>query len=149
MARPSRANCNGMRVSGGTRPQARWEALALLNAVAQWHAVILEHTCGVHFVGDAQGVLQGMTALRARGPGVNVVAMEVALRLAPAGLLLAATHLWSECNVTADRLSRIAEGASLTAALAAARFEPPVAPTWRVVGQVAVAAPRRPRSERE
>ena len=91
----------------------------------------------------------GLTALRAKGPGVNVVAMEMALRLAPAGLILAATHLWSEQNVVAGQLSRMREGAPLPAALSAAGFVEPAAAKWRIVGHVAVAAPRRRRSERE
>ena len=88
-------------------------------------------------------------AVRAKGPGVNVVAMEMALRLAPAGLILMATHLWSEQNVIADQLSRMHEGAPLPPALSADSFEEPPQAVWRVVGHVAVAAPRRRRSERE
>ena len=81
------------------------------------------------------GVLQGLTALRARDPGVNLVAMAMALRVAPGGLVLSSTHLWPEQNVTADALSRLREGAVLPADLPQGHFAKPVDVEWRVVGR--------------
>ena len=125
--------------------QARWEALALTFSVAQWGHEVRSAAAPIHFVGDAQGVLQGITALRARDAGVNLVAMELALRLAPAGLELAATHLWSERNTMCDRLSRLAEGATVPTILAGTQSVELINPVWRILGALRVAPPRRRR----
>ena len=90
-------------------------------------------------------MLQGLAALRARGPGVNLVAMEMALRLAPAGLILSSTHLWPEQNAVADALSRQREGTGLPAGLPQTHAVEPVSAGWRILGAVAVAPPRRRR----
>ena len=61
-------------------------------------------------LGDAEGVLAGITALNARSPKINAVAREVALLLAPSGRHLRGVHVWSEGNSLADALSRLSSG---------------------------------------
>ena len=113
--------------------------------VARLQARDNKHLAPLRAAGDAQGVAQGLAALRARGPGVIRPAMEVAVRLAPAGLDLEASHIWSERNRLADRLSRLSEGAVLPSALAGTAAEQPVRPRWHIFGQIAVKPPRRSR----
>ena len=69
-------------------------------------------------VGDASGALASLVSLSARSPTLNLIAQEAALHLAPLGLELAGVHVWSEENVWADDLSRLAEGAAIPHALA-------------------------------
>ena len=112
--------------------------------MAHWRGVIAEHCCPVHFVGDALGVLHGLTSFRAADPGVNLIAMELALLFAPTGLDLSATHLWSEQNCLADALSRQHEDQpppmpALLAGVPASSRRP--AP-WRILGAIAVSRPK-------
>ena len=128
---------------GDPASQARWEALALLLALSTWRARVLDEALPVHFVGDALGVLHGRTSLRARDPGVNAIAMEMALLLAPGGLELAATHLWSDQNSMTDALSRLGEGALLPVILDDVPCAAVRRPAWRILGRLRVRPPAR------
>ena len=61
--------------------------------------------------GDALGVLQGAVLFRAQDAMINAMVTEMALLFAPKGVEFSAMHIWSENNVLADTLSRLAEGA--------------------------------------
>ena len=59
--------------------------------------------------GDALGMLSGAAKFRSKDPVINEVFMELALLIAPRGDTLEAMHIWSEENLLADVLSRIAD----------------------------------------
>ena len=85
--------------------QASWEALAFGIAIKTW---VTEHTLGkVTIIGDAQGVISNLIAMRSRAAVINDVIKEVALHLTPLGLDLLGLHLWAEQNTQADELSRL------------------------------------------
>ena len=109
---------------GDERGQATFEAFMMLEAVLCW---VDRHTLGrVCLVGDAQGVLFGLTRLAASSPIINDVAKEIALHLAPFGQTLSWSHVWGEQNEVADALSRLDRGAALPLCLAQSirRFVP-------------------------
>ena len=96
----------------------------MLEAVLCW---VTNDTLGrVCLVGDAQGVLFGLTRLSASSPIINDIAKEMALHLAPMGQTLAGSHVWGEQNEVADALSRLDRGAVLPECLfhAVRRYAP-------------------------
>ena len=94
--------------------QASWEALAFGIAIRTW--VTAEVQGKITIVGDAQGVISNIIAMRSKAPAINDIVKEIALHLAPLGLDLLGLHLWAEMNKQADELSRI--------------FDPTVTPEW-------------------
>ena len=101
---------------GDEKGQATFEAYMMLEAVLCW---VTKATLGkVCLVGDAQGVLFGLTRLSASSPIINEVAKEMALHLAPMGQTLSGSHVWGEQDEVADALSRLDRGASLPPCLA-------------------------------
>ncbi len=93
-------------VIGEAASQHLWEAMALLEALRAWESVWSTSGANIVVVGDAQGVLQDAIRLRAKEPRLNRIFCEAALCLAPHGKSLEALHIWSEDNVTCDRISR-------------------------------------------
>eukprot|EP00972_Heterocapsa_arctica_P107256 15800043-Heterocapsa_arctica.AAC.1 len=89
---------------GSPGSQATWEAFALLLALRQWADG--PQRGPVRILGDALGMLAGMTKFSAKSQVVNAIAREAALILAPLGRELASMHIWSEENGLADALSR-------------------------------------------
>ena len=65
----------------------------------------------VCMIGDAEGILGALTRLRSADEIVNLMAMELALWIAPRGLSLEGVHIWGEENAVADKLSRLSQGA--------------------------------------
>ena len=61
----------------------------------------------VTIIGDAQGVISNLIAMRSRATAINDIVKEIALHLAPLGLDLLGVHLWAEQNEQADELSRM------------------------------------------
>ena len=93
--------------------QARWEALALVLAVATWKDQLLANRGQWCFLGDPLGVLQGAVNFRSKDAAINRLFMELALMVVESGGELRAEHLWSEHNGIADELRRLHEGAAL------------------------------------
>ena len=62
-------------------------------------------------IGDAEGILGALTRLRSADEVVNLMAMELALWIAPRGLALEGVHIWGEEDAVADKLSRLSQGA--------------------------------------
>ena len=58
-------------------------------------------------MGDARGVLHGAQKFKANVGVLNLIMAEAALILAPMGRDIRAIHLWTQRNVTCDRLSRL------------------------------------------
>ena len=58
-------------------------------------------------MGDALGVLHGAQKSKANDVVLNLIMAEAALILAPMGRDIRAIHLWTQRNVTCDRLSRL------------------------------------------
>ena len=110
--------------AGDVAGQATFEAYQMLEAVVMW---VDKTTRGkITLIGDAEGVLFGLTKLSAPSPIINDVAKEVALHLAPLGLALSGIHVWGEDNDLADALSRLQDGEAVPRCLAlATRRMPP------------------------
>ena len=91
--------------------QANWEALMMVIAMRTW----IDERCRgvVTIVGDASGVLGDVVAMRAKSETVNDLIKELALHIAPYGLEVQGLHIWSERNVLADTLSRVANGVKM------------------------------------
>ena len=89
--------------------QARWEAFMMVLALRQWMQKGLRGR--VCMIGDAEGILGALTRLRSADEIVNLMAMELALWIAPRGLSLEGVHIWGEENAVADKLSRLSQGA--------------------------------------
>ena len=90
---------------GSPDHQASWEALAFGIAIKTWVNGCVRGK--VTIVGDAQGVISNLIAMRSRATAINDIIKEVALHLAPLGLDLMGLHLWAEQNTQADELSRL------------------------------------------
>ena len=90
---------------GSPDHQASWEALAFGIALRTW---VTDKVQGkITIIGDAQGVISNIIAMRSRAPVINDIIKEIALHLAPLGLDLLGLHLWAEQNEQADELSRL------------------------------------------
>ena len=129
---------------GSPGHQADWEALMVVIAVRTW---IDESSRGaVTIVGDASGVLGDVVAMRAKSETVNDLIKELALHIAPYGLEVQGLHIWSERNVLADTLSRVANGEKMPPWLdeMGVRRAAPVSPEprwWQHCFRVAVCPP--------
>ena len=100
---------------GDETGQATFEAYMMLEAIVCW---ITEETLGkILLIGDAEGVLFGLTRFSAKAQIVNEIAKEIALHLAPFGQTLSGSHVWGEQNEVADALSRLEHGAVLPGCL--------------------------------
>ena len=89
-------------------------------------------------VGDAEGVLGALTRMRSDDPVINLIAMELALWIAPRGLALEGLHVWGEENAIADQLSRLSQGVPVPACLAEGCREellPRSADAWTFLGR--------------
>ena len=85
--------------------QASWEALAFAIAIRTW---VVDGVQGkVTIIGDTQGVISNLIAMRSRATVINDIVKEVALHLTPLGVDLLGLHLWAEQNKQADELSRL------------------------------------------
>ena len=97
-----------LRVSrGDPAGQAKLEALTLVTAVNTWQPVLAKAQGRLAFRGDALGILFDMLRYRAKDSMLNDLAGALALLVAPVGLDIRAAHIWSERNLTCDKLSRI------------------------------------------
>ena len=90
---------------GSPDHQASWEALAFGIAIRTWVTGKVQGK--ITIIGDAQGVISNIIAMRSRAPAINDIVKEIALHLAPLGLDLLGLHLWAEQNEQADELSRL------------------------------------------
>ena len=125
--------------AGDVRGQAVFEAYTMLEAVALW---VTAHTLGkVRLIGDAEGVLFGLTKLSAPSGKVNQIAKDIALVLAPLGQTLCGFHVWGENNEVADALSRVAQGAPFPVEVDGS--------SWRTVTAAEIDALRRRRLSQE
>ena len=115
---------------GSCRSQARWEAYALLRAVITWLPVLTVSESQSSFCGDALGVLQDVTAFRARDSQLNLIMGELALRLAPLGLEISVVHACSEYNTVCDALSRVDTDADSMPRLCSSARSLDVRPSW-------------------
>ena len=86
--------------------QARLEAWTMLYSLFVWKDILREASGGLAVMGDALGVLHG-AQFKANDAVLNLVMAEAALILAPMGRDIRAIHLWTQRNVTCDRLSRL------------------------------------------
>ena len=86
------------------------------------------------YFGDAKGVLQGMVTFHSKDRGVSMIAMEMALLMAPVGISFEAVHIWSESNDLCDQVSRIPEGAALPKELREVRHTQAQRAGWRLLG---------------
>ena len=93
--------------------QAVWETYMLLIAVATWIEDIQKTFSTFEVVGDALGILKAVITRKARCPTINLLIMELQLLLGRSMYDMYATHIWSEKNDIADKLSRYGEGASI------------------------------------
>ena len=117
--------------------QPVWEAYMLLVAISTWLEVIVGAGVRLHFRGDAQGVLQGVIARRAKQPVLNAIIGEIQLLLGRSTHDLQATHIWAERNEMADALSRLGQGAALPQFLReSGRAVPAVRREWRLLGSM-------------
>ena len=106
-----------------------------LVVIRTWLEVIVELGARVLFRGDAQGVLQGVIARRAKQPVLNAIIGEIQLLLGRSTLGLQAAHIWAERNEMADALSRLGQGAALPTALRErGRAVPVVRREWQLLG---------------
>ena len=105
-------------VIGDAGSQALWEAYMFLLAVR--HFVTIKTRGRIAIVGDALGVWTSLVKLSAKSFGINEIAKEVAMLLAPLGHELIGIHVWSEANELADTLSRLQPGEQAPSALAGA-----------------------------
>ena len=110
------ADCALLRATiGDPGSQAVFEAFMFLLAVR--HFVTIGLRGKVTVVGDALGVWYSLVKLASKAASINEIAKELALHLAPLGHELRGIHVWSEVNVLADALSRVAAGAALPSQL--------------------------------
>ena len=65
-------------------------------------------------------MLHGAARFKAKGPGINLTIMEMALVFAPQGSTIEALRIWSEEDALADALSRLCQGAAIPQELAKA-----------------------------
>ena len=100
---------------GDPAGQAKCGALTLLLSVTSWKHLLSMTQGSLTFVGVARGVLHDALRLRTREPSLNGVIGELALQLAQLGADVRAAHIWSECNITCDALSRLRQGTILFA----------------------------------
>eukprot|EP00971_Amphidinium_carterae_P041297 810744-Amphidinium_carterae.1 len=73
-----------------SRYQAHWEAYTLLLALRAW--VKFPWSGPILVVGDALGVLAAFVQMSAKSTGINAMAREAALLMAPLGRELGAVH---------------------------------------------------------
>ena len=119
--------------------QARWEAYALLVAIATWQPVILASKSPLMAIGDALGMLQGATRFRSKDPVINVMFMQMALAIGREGRTIEALHLWSQQNELADDLSRASEGVLTPSCLSGVSSSRPFQGPWNLLKQAAQA----------
>ena len=102
----------------------------LLVAISTWIDLLKGHTGQFVIVGDAQGVLQSVVAVRAKNPGVNLVVAEAQLRLGRTQFDLTAVHWWSEQNTVSDELSRMGVDLAVPPSLRDTLYVSPVTGPW-------------------
>ena len=94
-------------VRGDPAGQARLEAWTMLYSHYVWKDILREASGGLAVMGDALGVLHGAQKFKANDAVLNLIMAEAAIILAPMGRDIRAIHLWTQRNVTCDRLSRL------------------------------------------
>ena len=87
--------------------QARLEAWTMLCSIVVWKDILRKADGGLAVMGDALGVLHGAQKFKSNDAVLNLIMAEAALILAPMGRDLRAVHLWTQRNITCDRLSRL------------------------------------------
>jgi len=92
--------------------QAEWELFAVLIAVDTWLANLKGQSTFLMQT-DATAALFAAARLAGRTPAMNVLAVELAVRLESAQVGLAPEHLRGTLNVECDALSRLSQGAKV------------------------------------
>jgi hypothetical protein len=87
--------------------QAVWEAYTMLLAFKCWLSPATQGK--VLVVGDAKGAMRALIKRSARSEKLNPIVQEAALVLAKCHKSLEGIHVFSEHNIGADLLSRIAD----------------------------------------